>query len=721
MKEDSISQNAGSGSPTIGASEWNAFMSYSHNDSVMAERIEMTLENAGIKVWRDRNQIFAGENFVRKIEGGLTSSRAFILLLSPNSVQSNWITDEYTSALTLSNEPANPIVIIPVLLKGAQDEDVPPLLRATQRVDLRDESKFDDHIKELIKGIKREPVPIPASPVRGKAAPPFIGQISFLGFFPEGLLPPAFDHLVSRLRVGGAVASARREGVIRDTHIEGIQMTGAETGMIRTLLDNISDQRALARETLTIIQQWIADTQIFDSTRRRLGVGRSLLVRDLLILAGHLSDDDGNDPALREQVVGYARQFLPKIIEENLRIAVEISKTLMDATSFSSADYLMHARLFLRVGLAEQALEIFDSYGSDNLFADAGLDLQTRIYVIQDWAKAVKDSGQASQMHTKLVEAYDQILIDVQGMILDCEDTKQLEQWEADIRNDRATQLAVYGDAADWIDAQSEIEHAAAIYQSLCLTGELLATRANFVSHSLDHFKRLGSPPPTAADLKKLLDSLDSLEAVAKASQPDEDLFFFFYQKARLVKRLYPNNPKRAIDCYNSAADVAAAPSSAQGPRLPHRFPIARRWALKLSYQALLISPEVYLKGLRECADLLKQSSEDAWAAHALYATLLDLTMILKFKDVPRSTWDAARETFGVAARLYRRSQSSSSRLRLTEILQLMSDLNPGDELRNAFLQETDTNHLLGLLVEAPGFRHLNWEDISHWLKRQEE
>src|SRR5258706_16385772 len=119
-----VSQNPGSDSPTTGVTTGNAFISYSHKDTAVAERVQTALEQQGIKVWRDEKEILPGENFVMKISAGLAASDTVIFLISPDAVHSNWIVEEYSTAVAISNGPTKPVVIIPVLIKGVKDDDV---------------------------------------------------------------------------------------------------------------------------------------------------------------------------------------------------------------------------------------------------------------------------------------------------------------------------------------------------------------------------------------------------------------------------------------------------------------------------------------------------------------------------------------------------------------------------------------------------------------------
>jgi len=78
-----------------------AFLSYSHSDREIAERIATTtLRRNGIDVWFDKWEILPGDSLIRKIfEEGLAGADAFIVLLSQESVQSRWLQEELDAAL----------------------------------------------------------------------------------------------------------------------------------------------------------------------------------------------------------------------------------------------------------------------------------------------------------------------------------------------------------------------------------------------------------------------------------------------------------------------------------------------------------------------------------------------------------------------------------------------------------------------------------------------
>jgi hypothetical protein len=61
---------------------------------------------------------------------------------------------------------------------------------------------------------------------------------------------------------------------------------------------------------------------------------------------------------------------------------------------------------------------------------------------------------------------------------------------EADVLNNRATQIAQFGENSEWARAQKNFIDACDIYQLLKDNDRLLATRANFVAQSLDRSDR---------------------------------------------------------------------------------------------------------------------------------------------------------------------------------------------------------------------------------------
>lgn len=69
------------------------FLSYAREDDAWAERIAAALEDAGHRVWWDR-EISAGSSFSNEIDDALSNSELIVVLWSKNSIKSDWVRDE---------------------------------------------------------------------------------------------------------------------------------------------------------------------------------------------------------------------------------------------------------------------------------------------------------------------------------------------------------------------------------------------------------------------------------------------------------------------------------------------------------------------------------------------------------------------------------------------------------------------------------------------------
>ncbi len=90
------------------------FISYSRKDIHFARRLAGDLEQAGFDVWWDISDLKGGDDWVRFIPAAITSSQYFVVLLSPNSVQSEWVEKEYSYAIRLRKK------IIPAMIKPCE-------------------------------------------------------------------------------------------------------------------------------------------------------------------------------------------------------------------------------------------------------------------------------------------------------------------------------------------------------------------------------------------------------------------------------------------------------------------------------------------------------------------------------------------------------------------------------------------------------------------------
>lgn len=76
----------------------DVYLSYSRPDREYAARLAQALEESGISVWWD-SALSAGSQFMSEIERELETSKAIIVIWSPDSVNSQWVTSEARLAM----------------------------------------------------------------------------------------------------------------------------------------------------------------------------------------------------------------------------------------------------------------------------------------------------------------------------------------------------------------------------------------------------------------------------------------------------------------------------------------------------------------------------------------------------------------------------------------------------------------------------------------------
>src|SRR5688500_11672103 len=109
--------------------QFDIFLSYKSDDSEWVERLKNDLQKRGVYVWLDRDQIRPGDRFAEALENGLATSRAVGLVVTPASVSSGWVKEEYYRALSLTEREG--LQLIPILLK---DAEMPAFLKSRQYV-----------------------------------------------------------------------------------------------------------------------------------------------------------------------------------------------------------------------------------------------------------------------------------------------------------------------------------------------------------------------------------------------------------------------------------------------------------------------------------------------------------------------------------------------------------------------------------------------------------
>jgi len=125
-------------------------ISYSRNDIKFARRLAGDLESVGFEAWWDISDLKGGDDWVRVIPTAIAASQFFVVLLSPDSIQSEWVSKEYTYALV------NRMKIVPAMIRPCS---VPFALNTINYVNFTTDD-YETGFNNLLKALGSSPRPV---------------------------------------------------------------------------------------------------------------------------------------------------------------------------------------------------------------------------------------------------------------------------------------------------------------------------------------------------------------------------------------------------------------------------------------------------------------------------------------------------------------------------------------------------------------------------------
>ena len=130
------------------------FISHSHANERLAEKIAKALERAGLDVWYADREILPGDNWAKKIAEGLEESEAMVVLLTPEAIRSQVMRNEIHYALGNKSFDKR---LIPVLV-GSPDEfpedSIPWILRRLNMINLPEHDQEEEGIRQITQALK---------------------------------------------------------------------------------------------------------------------------------------------------------------------------------------------------------------------------------------------------------------------------------------------------------------------------------------------------------------------------------------------------------------------------------------------------------------------------------------------------------------------------------------------------------------------------------------
>ncbi|MHC1624010.1 MAG: toll/interleukin-1 receptor domain-containing protein [Candidatus Methanospirareceae archaeon] len=181
------------------------FISHSSVDKKFVQRLATDLRTReGIDAWFDQWEINPGDRIPERLEEGLSEAENFILVLSPDSVNSQWVKYEHWAWLTMqieeekhAKEESRPPArrLIPVLYRDCQK---PAFLQPIHHVKITDQ-EYEGGFKQLVNAIMgtSEKPPLKEEGYGAPVAPePNVPRRIYVLTLLKSLLPTQFDEVV---------------------------------------------------------------------------------------------------------------------------------------------------------------------------------------------------------------------------------------------------------------------------------------------------------------------------------------------------------------------------------------------------------------------------------------------------------------------------------------------------------------------------------------------
>jgi len=122
------------------------FLSYSRKDLEFVEKLAGDLKKSGFEVWYDLSGLAGGAHWRREIEAAIKNSQYIVVVLSPDSVESEWVEREFLFA----SDRARPI--IPVMYRTCE---LPMNYLNLNYIDFRG-NKYRENFDELLEALNVE-------------------------------------------------------------------------------------------------------------------------------------------------------------------------------------------------------------------------------------------------------------------------------------------------------------------------------------------------------------------------------------------------------------------------------------------------------------------------------------------------------------------------------------------------------------------------------------
>lgn len=195
----------------IRATKTRVFISYSRKDMPFADRLEATLKARGFEPLIDREEIYAFEDWWKRIEALIGQADTIVFVLSPDSVKSDVALKEVAYAASLNKRFA------PIVYRPIEDGAVPEPLRRLNFIFFDNADRFETSANKLAEALQTDIVWVRRHTEFGEAARRWIEAGRVGGLL---LRPPILDQAETWLTLrpaGAPLPSAETETFLAES------------------------------------------------------------------------------------------------------------------------------------------------------------------------------------------------------------------------------------------------------------------------------------------------------------------------------------------------------------------------------------------------------------------------------------------------------------------------------------------------------------------------
>lgn len=128
----------------------SVFLSHSSKDAEFVNKLAERFKQAQVKFWLNKLKI--GDSLFKEIGSAINDADFFAIVLSKNSIGSNWVKRELRNALSKEIDE-DKVVVLPILI---EDVPLPPFLNDKVYADFTTADKFEESFQELLDTLLKE-------------------------------------------------------------------------------------------------------------------------------------------------------------------------------------------------------------------------------------------------------------------------------------------------------------------------------------------------------------------------------------------------------------------------------------------------------------------------------------------------------------------------------------------------------------------------------------